>query len=128
MQAKKSDAVKMGKTLAGLQIRFMIDQRFRVSETDNSAHEAEHLFSIKLCWKAIASRSSLCHGTTFSTGLEKALDEQTLRALLLLNLRRLKAMDQDLASDSYDRLPPGHEEKSYDYLLRCEDSPLSTAA
>ncbi len=40
-------------------------------------------------------------------------DEQTLRALVLRRLRRWEAIERDLAY--YDRLPPGCEEKSYDY-------------
>ncbi len=51
------------------------------------------------------------------SGLDKAPGEQTLRALLLRNLRRCEAKGRDLAY--YDRLPPGHEEKSFGVMLRC---------
>ncbi len=105
--------------LAGRQIWFMIDQHFKISEMESPVYEAEHLFSIKLQGDRL--QDLVTTWDQVLSGLGEAPNEQTLRALPLGNLRRCKAMEQDLAYR--DRLPPGHEEKSYDYLLRCSRSP-----
>ena len=48
LQARKAEAMKSGKMLAGRQILLMVDQHFKMSEMDNSVCETEHLFSIKM--------------------------------------------------------------------------------
>ncbi len=74
-----------------------------------------NLFSVKL--KGDRLQKCVATWDQVSSGFGKAPDEQTLRAPLLCSLWHCRAMEQDLAY--YDRLPPGREEKSYDYLLRC---------
>ncbi len=84
-----------------------------------SVKETEHLFSIEL--KGDRLQEFVPTWDQVLSGLDKAPDDQTLRALLLRSLRRCKAMERDLAY--YDRVPPEREEKSYDYLIRCARSP-----
>ena len=83
--------MKMGKMLAGRQILFMIDQHFKMSEMDNSVYETDHFFSTKL--KGGRLQEFVTTWDQVLSGLGKAPDEQTLRALLLRNLRHCKVME-----------------------------------
>ena len=114
LQAKKAEAMKTGRMVTGRQILYMVDQHFKMSEMDNSVYDTEHLFSIKM--KGDRLQEFITTWDQVLTGLDKVPDEQTLRALLLRNLRHCKSMEQDLAY--YDRLPPGDVNKCYAYLLR----------
>ena len=78
LQAKKAEAMKTGRMLAGRQILFMVDQRFKMSERDNSVYETEHLFSIKM--KGDRLQEFVTTWDQVLSGLDKAPDEQTLRA------------------------------------------------
>ncbi len=92
----------------------MVDERFKMSEMDNSVCETEHLFRTKR--KSDRLREFVATWDQVLSGLDKAPDERTLWALLSRNLRRCKALEQDLAL--CDRLPPERVDKSYYYLLR----------
>ncbi len=72
LQAKRSDAMKMGKMLAGRQMLFMIDHHVRMSETDDSLCEAEHLFSTKL--KGDRLQEFVATWDQVLSGLDKAPD------------------------------------------------------
>ena len=48
LHAKKLEAMKDGRMIAGRQILFLIDQHFRMSEMDGGVYDTEHLFSIRL--------------------------------------------------------------------------------
>ena len=63
----------------------MIDQRFKMSEIENSAYETEHMFSAKL--KGDRLQEFVTTWDQVLSGLGKAPDEQTVRALLLRNLQ-----------------------------------------
>ena len=92
----------------------MVDQHFKMSEMDNSVYETEHFFSIKM--KGDRLQEVVITWDQVLSGLDKTPEEQTLRALMLRNLRHCKAMGKDLSH--YDRLPPGNENRCYSYLLR----------
>ena len=47
LHAKKMEAMKNGRMIAGRQILFLVDQHFRMSEMDGGVYDTEHLFSIR---------------------------------------------------------------------------------
>ena len=122
LQARKAEAMKTGKMLAGRQILLMVDQHFKMSEMDNSVYEAEHFFSIKK--KCDRLQEFVTTWDQVLSGIDKTPDDQTLRAFMLCNLRHCKALEQDLAF--YDRLPPGHENNAI-LTFSAQPAPFSSA-
>ncbi len=109
-QAKKAEALTTGTMVTGRQILWLIDQHFKMTESDRSIYDTEHIFAVALRGDNLQVFVSMWDNVLVSLGTENRPAPNILETFVR-QLRRSKRMEADMAY--YDRLPAGHADRTY---------------
>ena len=113
-RAVDTDARK-GIVTRGRQLLWLVYDYHRVSEEAGALYDISDLLQIE--WLSDAKiETFISNWENVLSGCIKEVEEDVKRALFLKQVRKSQNISQDLAH--YDRLPEGHEEKTYTFLRR----------
>ena len=111
------DRAKQGLLTKGRQVLFMIYEFFRQSDENGAMYDLADLMKVKYLGEDKLPELELNWDLVVSGCGDEPIDERSCRTLLLEELRKSAALKLDIAY--YDRLPKGHEDKSYTFLKTC---------
>ena len=116
VQVKKAEALTSGAMVTGRQILWLVDRHFRMTESDRSIYDTEHIFAAGLRSDDLRGFISSWDGVLVNLSAAAKPADNILETLFLRQIRKSKRMEVDITH--YDRLPPGHHDRCYEYLHR----------
>ena len=114
VQTMKLEAISSGRRVTGRQLLYLVDQHFKLSETDGAIHGLEHLLSVTM--KQHQLDKFVADWDLVLAGIAKKPEDSTLEALFLRQLRVCKLMNDDIRE--YDKLESSDPNRSYAWLKR----------
>ena len=93
-----------------------------MTESDRSIYDTEHIFAVGLRSDDLRGFISSWDGVLVNLSAAAKPADNILETLFLRQIRKSKRMEVDIAH--YDRLPPGHHDRCYEYLHRCVNATI----